>query len=124
RVELQEAELHGEVAEHVHDRFAQPFALPAHDILSRRRREPGLPGRCRLASRRRTGRRAVRLVHDRWNRPTRRLHRRARARAKLIARIHITSTHPTSAAPEGAWRFRPTDHPDILPVRTFNDNYV
>ena len=36
----------------------------------------------------------------------------------------MTSTHPTSADLASTWRFRPADHPDILPVRTFNDNYV
>ena len=36
----------------------------------------------------------------------------------------MTSTHPTSTDPGSTWRYRPTDHPDILPVRTFNDNYV
>src|SRR5690606_28455553 len=35
---------------------------------------------------------------------------------------HPTSAHPTSAGP--AWRYRPADHPHILPVRAFNDNYI
>lgn len=36
----------------------------------------------------------------------------------------MTSNHSTSAGPASDWRYRPADHPDIVPVRTFSDNYV